>query len=339
MDNTPIATISHWSEEEQTFAHVVVDIIEHKHKKYQQEEEKGRDPVPLKDITICPKDFENYPQYMQEIAPGQPELTTVRKMLVSLVDRGEIRVHIERRYRFNEGGLLYEHLLEKLSMASRDAPLELKIAEKLILELFAGKPPTKREQIRKKVDEVHLERGGQKSTKKKHPVHRVLRKLKKDGRASNSDPRHGYWSIFSEDSSEPTERFAEDEDRINRRTEHNEIPKKKKSANTRAEIKKILVEQFGLKCWGCNYTPPDERHLHLDHIIPKSDGGWNEIDNYALLCQPCNNKKSNTMTLSGLRKQNEKEGYTADNEPVNLKEALRWTREYRAELVRSSSHQ
>ena len=38
------------------------------------------------------------------------------------------------------------------------------------------------------------------------------------------------------------------------------------------EMKEILVDQFGLQCWGCNYIPPDKRYLHLDHITPKSDG-------------------------------------------------------------------
>lgn len=36
---------------------------------------------------------------------------------------------------------------------------------------------------------------------------------------------------------------------------------------THAEMHEILVEQFRLKCWGCNYVPPDKRYLHLDHII------------------------------------------------------------------------
>ena len=67
---------------------------------------------------------------------------------------------------------------------------------------------------------------------------------------------------------------------------------------THAEMHEVLINKFGLKCWGCNYIPPDKRYLHLDHIIPKSDGGTNHIDNRALLCQPCNSMKSNTMSLS-----------------------------------------
>ena len=108
---------------------------------------------------------------------------------------------------------------------------------------------------------------------------------------------------------------------------------------THAEMHETLVERFELKCWGCNYEPPDKRYLHLDHIIPKSEGGTNHIDNRALLCQPCNSMKSNTMSLTALRKANKREGYTQDNPPINLPEALAWTRNYMMDIIRRSSHQ
>ena len=98
--------------------------------------------------------------------------------------------------------------------------------------------------------------------------------------------------------------------------------------HTHDEMKEILINQFGLKCWGCNYIPPDKRYLHLDHIIPKSDGGTNHIDNRALLCQPCNGVKSNTMSLEGLRRKNKREGYIQNSEPIHIPTALAWTRVY-----------
>ncbi len=109
--------------------------------------------------------------------------------------------------------------------------------------------------------------------------------------------------------------------------------------HTHAEMHEILVNQFGLKCWGCNFEPPDKRYLHLDHIIPKSDGGTNHIDNRALLCQPCNSKKSNAMSLSALRRANKREGYMQDGDPVNLMSALYWTRERLIEKVRETPRQ
>ena len=109
--------------------------------------------------------------------------------------------------------------------------------------------------------------------------------------------------------------------------------------HSHAEMHQILSDHFGLKCWGCNFVPPDKRYLHLDHIVPKSDGGTNDIDNRALLCQPCNSKKSNTMSLSALRRQNKKDGHMQPNEPVNLQDALTWTRGYLIQTVRETSSQ
>ena len=109
--------------------------------------------------------------------------------------------------------------------------------------------------------------------------------------------------------------------------------------HTHAEMHQILINQFGLTCWGCNFVPPDKRYLHLDHIIPKSDGGTNDINNRALLCQPCNSKKSNTMSLNALRRQNRKEGYTQPNPEINLQNALAWTRNYLIQTIRETPHQ
>ena len=57
--------------------------------------------------------------------------------------------------------------------------------------------------------------------------------------------------------------------------------------------------------------PPfnNPRYLELDHNTPRSDGGLNHISNRILLCGPCNRLKSNTYTLSGLRRENKKRGY------------------------------
>lgn len=35
-----------------------------------------------------------------------------------------------------------------------------------------------------------------------------------------------------------------------------------------------------------------------DHILPKSKGGPNTIENYATMCSPCNAKKADTLTVS-----------------------------------------
>ena len=109
--------------------------------------------------------------------------------------------------------------------------------------------------------------------------------------------------------------------------------------HSHAEMHQFLVDQFGLKCWGCNFVPPDKRYLHLDHIVPKSDGGTNDIDNRALLCQPCNSKKSNTMSLTSLRRENKKDGYIQPGEAIDLPAALAWTRVLLVQTLRETPYQ
>ena len=74
------------------------------------------------------------------------------------------------------------------------------------------------------------------------------------------------------------------------------------------EMKKKLLERDGMVCRGCGFVPPDPRFLTVDHLIPRCDGGSNRIENLALLCSPCNSKKGPYLTISGLRRDNKKEG-------------------------------
>ena len=78
---------------------------------------------------------------------------------------------------------------------------------------------------------------------------------------------------------------------------------------SRADMYAHLLAQYGQKCQGCDRAFDDPRYLELDHNTPRSDGGINHITNRVLLCGPCNKSKSNTYTLSGLRKLNRKNGW------------------------------
>ena len=80
---------------------------------------------------------------------------------------------------------------------------------------------------------------------------------------------------------------------------------------SRAAMLEHLLAQHGAKCQGCDRVFDDQRYLELDHNTPRSDGGLNHITNRVLLCGPCNRVKSNTYTLSGLRRENGKRGYMA----------------------------
>ena len=80
---------------------------------------------------------------------------------------------------------------------------------------------------------------------------------------------------------------------------------------SRAEMYEFLLAQHGQRCQGCDRTFDDARYLELDHNTPRSDGGLNHITNRILLCGPCNRAKSNTYTLTGLRRLNQRNGWMA----------------------------
>ena len=80
-------------------------------------------------------------------------------------------------------------------------PLTTQITYELILEFFYGETATKQEIVRK-VDEAHLERGGLKAETKVHPATNALARLKRHGQAANASL--GTWEI-SETSRPPIE--------------------------------------------------------------------------------------------------------------------------------------
>ena len=107
------------------------------------------------------------------------------------------------------------------------------------------------------------------------------------------------------------------------------LPRERPALNHK-QMKDFLLETFGLRCWGCNFLAPDERHLQLDHADPKRDGGSNDLDNRTLLCQPCNIAKSSRITLGQLRRENIRDGHLTrhpgtrrgdDGHPIRLPEA------------------
>ena len=118
------------------------------------------------------------------------------------------------------------------------------------------------------------------------------------------------------------------------------FPVAEEYALTHKEMLEILIEQFGLKCWGCDFEAPDERYLELDHIDPRSSGGSNHLDNRALLCRPCNPKKSNRLTLAGLWTENRREGHLQRrSQPIDIQSAREWARQHMEYLIRTTPHQ
>ena len=75
----------------------------------------------------------------------------------------------------------------------------------------------------------------------------------------------------------------------------------------------------GVICAGCGRVLELE-FMQLDHILPRTDGGANHILNRVLLCGPCNRRKRNYLTLSGLVAQNRRKdvGWMKDADRAKL---------------------
>ena len=62
------------------------------------------------------------------------------------------------------------------------------------------------------------------------------------------------------------------------------------------EIREYLLEKFKRKCVYCGKT---DIPLEIEHIIPKSRGGSNKIDNLAIACRSCNQAKDRRKYFFG----------------------------------------
>lgn len=63
--------------------------------------------------------------------------------------------------------------------------------------------------------------------------------------------------------------------------------------------RKLLITKHGGRCYLCNEPvelgdPASPRYATIDHVIPLSKGGRDSIDNCALACMECNQRKADT---------------------------------------------
>ncbi|TDB62387.1 HNH endonuclease [Arundinibacter roseus] len=63
-----------------------------------------------------------------------------------------------------------------------------------------------------------------------------------------------------------------------------------------------VFQRDNWKCLSCGRNSESGAILHVDHIIPRSKGGLNHLDNYQTLCETCNIGKSNKDSTN-LRKR------------------------------------
>lgn len=54
-----------------------------------------------------------------------------------------------------------------------------------------------------------------------------------------------------------------------------------------------VLKRDGGRCVLCGDSKKDGVKLHVDHILPRSKGGKDTLDNLQTLCQPCNLGKGN----------------------------------------------
>ena len=117
--------------------------------------------------------------------------------------------------------------------------------------------------------------------------------------------------------------------------------RRKPATMTRAAMLDILTAQWGIRCWGCGFEPPSVEFLDLDHILPASEGGSNELENRAPLCGPCNKRKSNTMTLTALRRDNRQAnrwyGHPTIDQRIDLRTARQWALDHLAAPAAASA--
>ena len=75
--------------------------------------------------------------------------------------------------------------------------------------------------------------------------------------------------------------------------------RKKKKTRQRTHIPRGLRHEVfkrdNYTCQECGATKEDGAKLHIDHIIPVSQGGTDELDNLQTLCDKCNLNKSNLI--------------------------------------------
>ena len=67
------------------------------------------------------------------------------------------------------------------------------------------------------------------------------------------------------------------------------------------EAREALAKRDGLRCRGCGWEPPYLDFMHVDHKKPRKLKGKESLSNFALLCEPCNRKKSYKLTLRELQ--------------------------------------
>jgi hypothetical protein len=74
----------------------------------------------------------------------------------------------------------------------------------------------------------------------------------------------------------------------------------KQKATINSTKRYAVFYRSGFKCQACGASPNTNNNvtLHVDHILPKSLGGTESVDNLQTLCMPCNISKGNKFIFN-----------------------------------------
>lgn len=82
-----------------------------------------------------------------------------------------------------------------------------------------------------------------------------------------------------------------------------EIPKDRKAKEPKGEVKRAaLLERDGSDCWFCG--KPLGEDITIEHLVPRSKGGVNHLDNYVLAHQSCNLEAANKPLVDKIALRN-----------------------------------
>lgn len=89
------------------------------------------------------------------------------------------------------------------------------------------------------------------------------------------------------------------------------------SRDSHAGYARLLEGRYGSLCFYCGMRIAD--YPSVDHIIPLTHGGWNNIDNFALLHRDCNSSKNRLLLGDGLSWIGDNRTASAESVPRRLK--------------------
>ena len=72
------------------------------------------------------------------------------------------------------------------------------------------------------------------------------------------------------------------------------FPKDADASHRNPNLRKAIFEVFGGRCVATG-APLSLKNMTIDHVIPRSKGGPDNIFNYALMSSPINNKKGDVL--------------------------------------------